>query len=61
VLKSLLKHFGRTLTEETVITLLTLCLLLGAAQFSGNVLRRPNVSVFLSLMLAACYRLTEEQ
>ena len=31
--------------------------MLGIAQYSGNVLRRPNVSIYLSVMLAYIYYL----
>ena len=35
----------------------SLILMLGIAQYSGNVLRRPNVSIYLSVMLAYIYYL----
>ena len=40
--------------------LLTVILMIGLAHFSGATLRRPNVSVWLSLILAYIHYLTEE-
>ena len=39
-----------TLTEENLTLLLVLALQLGLAQFSGALLRRPNVSIYLALI-----------
>ena len=58
ILKSVLLDFKGTLTVEACAVGVTFVLLVGAAQFSGNVLRRPNVSIFLSLMMAYVYDLT---
>ena len=58
ILKGLVTDFKGVFTVEAGAVGITLCLILGAAQFSGNVLRRPNVSIFLSLMLAYAYWLT---
>lgn len=38
-----------------------LVLMLGVAQYSGNVLRRPNVSIYLSVMLAYMYYLCKSE
>lgn len=43
---------------ELLVALMTLVLLLLAAQFSGNVLRRPNVSIYLSAVLAYIHCIT---
>ena len=45
------------LTVECGAVGITLVLLLGAAQLSGNVLRRPNVTIYFSLILAYVYYL----
>ena len=58
IVKSVWKDFRGTLTVEACAVGITFVLLVGAAQFSGNVLRRPNVSIFLSLILAYIYHLT---
>ena len=58
ILRAIWKDFKGTLTVEACAVGITFVLLVGAAQFSGNVLRRPNVSIFLSLILAYIYDLT---
>lgn len=45
----------KKLPAEKVFLGLTLLLSMGIAQLSANVLRRPNVSIFISLMLAYVY------
>ncbi len=52
LLRKLLLDFRGSLTPENFALALSLGLLLGLAQFSGAVLRRPNVSVYLALVLA---------
>lgn len=47
------RRFPSLLTVEFGTAVLMLALGLGAAQFSGQVLRRPNVTVYLSLAAAA--------
>jgi hypothetical protein len=47
------------LTMENFFLLLTLGLIIGLAHFSGATLRRPNVSVWMSLVLALIYYATE--
>lgn len=58
VLRGLVREFS-TLPEFLTVELgawcLIFCLGLGAAQFSGNVLRRPSVTVYLSLAAAQIY------
>ncbi len=49
---ALLRDGKGTLTEENLTLLLVLALQLGLAQFSGALLRRPNVSIYLALVLA---------
>ncbi len=53
--KTFFTDFKRLITMESGMLCLSVALLLGAAQFSGNVLRRPNVSIYLSLLLACMY------
>lgn len=55
VLRRLLRDFRGSFNAENVCLLLCLLLQLGLAQFSGAVLRRPNVSVYLALVLALIY------
>ena len=49
---TLRRDWAGTLTEENLMLLLALGLQLGLAQFSGALLRRPNVSIYLALLLA---------
>lgn len=51
MLRKLFSDFRGSLTEENFSLALSLALLLGLAQFSGAVLRRPNVSIYLALVL----------
>lgn len=55
ILRRLAADFKGSLTTENFALLLALGLLLGLAQFSGAALRRPNVSIYLSLVLALIY------
>ena len=47
------------LTLESFFMMLTLILIIGLAHFSGATLRRPNVSIWFSLVLALIYSVTE--
>lgn len=49
------KDFKSAMTIRNFTLLLTLCLLLGLAQYSGALLRRPNGSIYLSIVLALIY------
>ena len=55
VIRALIKDFRGSYTPLNFTLMLSLVLLLGLAQFSGAVLRRPNVSIYLSLVLALIY------
>ena len=55
IIKRLIIDFKGSFTTENFMLLLCLILQLGLAQFSGAILRRPNVSVYLSLVLALIY------
>ena len=61
ILKAILEDFRGTLTVEAFAVGITFVFLIGAAQLSGSVLRRPNVSIFLSLFMAYAYWLTAVQ
>lgn len=50
-LKSIIRNQGKISLEKGMLGT-ALVLMLGIAQLSGNVLRRPNVSIYMSVMLA---------
>ena len=52
-------EFKSSLTLENFALVLTFVLIAGLAHFSGATLRRPNVSVWLSLVLALIYYASE--
>lgn len=60
VVRTMRKRFFSSFTLENFSYLLTLTLIIGLAHFSGAVLRRPNVSIWLSLVLALIYYVTED-
>ena len=51
VLRRLREDFAGSFTAENYALLFTLLLLLGLAQFSGALIRRPNVNIYLALIL----------
>lgn len=55
ILRRLFRNFRTAFTADNFILLITFVLLVGLAQFSGSVLRRPNVSVYLSVVLGLIY------
>lgn len=55
IIQRLFKNFKTAFTADNFILLITFALLVGLAQFSGSVLRRPNVSVYMSLVLGLIY------
>ena len=55
IIRRLLRNFKTAFTADNFILLITFALLVGLAQFSGSVLRRPNVSVYMSLVLGLIY------
>lgn len=55
ILRRLIKNFKTAFTADNFILLLTFVLLIGIAQYSGAVLRRPNVSFYLSLIMGLIY------
>jgi hypothetical protein len=61
MLRKLFSDFRGSLTEENFSLALSLALLLGLAQFSGAVLRRPNVSIYLALVLGLIWYQTRKE
>ena len=61
ILRRVRKNFRDSFTLENFSLLLSLGLQLGLAQFSGALLRRPNVSVYLALVLALIRYQTRER
>lgn len=55
IVKRLIQDFKSAITMENFTLLLTLGLLLGLAQYSGALLRRPNGSIYLSIVLALIF------
>ncbi len=51
IARRLLQDLRSAFTADNFIVLLCFALLIGIAQYSGAVLRRPNVSIYLSLIL----------
>ena len=54
LIKDIFKNLKR-LPVDKVLLGLSLVLSMGCAELSANVLRRPNASIFISLMLAYAY------
>ena len=61
ILRRLRESFKENYTGENFTLFLCLLLQLGLAQFSGAILRRPNVSIYLALILALIYYQTEQK
>ena len=55
MLVSIITRFKKTMTLENGALAITFGLMIGTSQFSGNVLRRPNVSIYMSVILAYIY------
>ena len=55
IIRRLCLAFRASFTMDNFMLLLCLMLQLGLAQFSGALLRRPNVSIYLSLVLGLIY------
>jgi len=55
VARRLRRSFLPSITAENVTLVLTLGLQLGLAQFSGALVRRPHVNIYLALLLALLY------
>jgi len=55
IIRRLFGDFKSAFTADNFILLICFVLLIGIAQYSGAVLRRPNVSFYLSLVLGLIY------
>ncbi len=55
ILRRVVRDFKGTLSLENFFLLLLFFLHVGLAQFSGSVIRRPNVSIYMSLVMALIY------
>ena len=55
VLKKVLTDFRNAMSLYNFAIILTVALQIGASIFTGYLLRRPNASIYFSLMLALCY------
>lgn len=55
IFKKVLRGFRTVFTQVNFALLISFALQLGLAQFSGALVRRPNVSVYLSVILALIY------
>ena len=59
IIRRLLLDFKTAFTTDNFILLVTFTLLVFLAQYSGSVLRRPNVSVYMSVVLGLIYYQTK--
>ena len=55
MIKRMRLDFKSGFTSDNFILLLTIVLFVSLAQFSGSVLRRPNVSIYMSVVLGLIY------
>ena len=58
---ALLRDFRTTFTLEAAGCGIALCCALAHAYFTAGVLRRPNVTFYLAVLLAVSYGLTEKK
>ena len=61
IVRRLRKDFKGSITAENFTLALVLALQLGLAQFSGALVRRPNVSIYFALILALIWYQTREE
>lgn len=61
IIKRLLSDVKGSLTSLNFALLITFLLQLGAAEYSGAILRRPNASVYMSIVLALIYYQCKEK
>lgn len=59
IIRRLMRDFKTAFTTDNFILLVTFTLLVFLAQYSGSVLRRPNVSVYMSVVLGLIYYQTK--
>ncbi len=55
VLKTAFRHFKKSFSLFNYILIMTYILQIGLAQFSGAILRRPNASIYMSIVIALIY------
>ena len=60
IVKLLLADFKNSITDENFCLLMCFVLQLGLAFFSGAILRRPNASIYMSLVCALIYFSTKQ-
>ncbi len=58
ILVAVITRFKKCVNLENGLLAITFALMLGTSQFSGNVLRRPNASIYMSVILAYIYYVT---
>ena len=58
ILVAVITRFKKCVNVENGLLGITFALMLGCSQFSGNVLRRPNASIYMSVILAYIYYVT---
>ena len=58
ILVAVITRFKKCVNLENGLLAITFALMLGTSQFSGNVLRRPNASIYMSIILAYIYYVT---
>lgn len=58
ILVAVITRFKKCVNLENGLLAITFALMLGTSQWSGNVLRRPNASVYMSVILAYIYYVT---
>ena len=61
IVRRLREDFKGSLTAENFTLALVLALQLGLAQFSGALVRRPNVSIYFALILALIWHQTRKE
>lgn len=59
IIKRLCQDFYGAVTEENCLLLLCFALQIGLAEFSGSVIRRPNVSVYMAIIMGLIYYKTK--
>lgn len=58
ILVAVITRFKRCVNLENGLLAVTFGLMLGTSQYSGNVLRRPNASIYMSVILAYIFYVT---
>ena len=61
ILLALIRDFRGTFTLEAAGCGIALCCALAHAYFTAGVLRRPNVTFYLAVLLAVAYGLTDKK